>query len=312
MRFRVSVTLVKDKRICEPWGEIGMTPDTPSRVGITFTSSRRCRFVTAAWPAGRHIPHARGWNDTIKPTIRPLLARTGSSCNGVKCLLGGSPGVDNSDKPWTNYAANSRSRARLSSVCLELEGPEGSKRRQAEAHYSCGAASLCTLLQLLWGDKVGEQKVLDTVDAMLKLEERRERIKNGLSLTDLRRVSVKLGYLSSIGTLTYEQLSQSKIPVIVPLTIGKFNHFVVYRVQRDLRLPCRLRPAAMCERESTSPRSSGKKMRFSSSLRRTRIFRENAPLTLTAPEVYLGTLNKVVIQKQVAAPISSGFTIAHP
>jgi hypothetical protein len=37
MRFRVSVTMVKDKHICEPWGEIGMTPDTPSRVGITFT-----------------------------------------------------------------------------------------------------------------------------------------------------------------------------------------------------------------------------------------------------------------------------------
>jgi hypothetical protein len=37
IRFRVSVTMVKDKRICEPWGEIGMTPDSPSRVGITFT-----------------------------------------------------------------------------------------------------------------------------------------------------------------------------------------------------------------------------------------------------------------------------------
>jgi hypothetical protein len=37
MRFRVSVTIVKDKHICEPFGEIGMTPDTPSRIGVTFT-----------------------------------------------------------------------------------------------------------------------------------------------------------------------------------------------------------------------------------------------------------------------------------
>jgi hypothetical protein len=37
MRFRVSVTVVKDNHICEPFGEIGMTPDTPSRIGITFT-----------------------------------------------------------------------------------------------------------------------------------------------------------------------------------------------------------------------------------------------------------------------------------
>ncbi len=88
---------------------------------------------------------------------------------------------------------------------------------------------MCTLLQYYWGDKVNEQKVLEQLDAMLKPAERRERIKEGLSLTDLRRVSVKLGYVASIGTLTFEQLSQSKIPVLVPLTIGKFNHFAIYR-----------------------------------------------------------------------------------
>ena len=37
MRFRISVTIVRDKRICEPFAEIGMTPDSPSRVGVTFT-----------------------------------------------------------------------------------------------------------------------------------------------------------------------------------------------------------------------------------------------------------------------------------
>jgi hypothetical protein len=37
MRFRIAVTVVKDSRICEPFAEIAMTPDAPSRVGITFT-----------------------------------------------------------------------------------------------------------------------------------------------------------------------------------------------------------------------------------------------------------------------------------
>jgi hypothetical protein len=37
IRFRISVTMVKDSRICEPFAEIAMTPDSPSRVGITFT-----------------------------------------------------------------------------------------------------------------------------------------------------------------------------------------------------------------------------------------------------------------------------------
>ena len=37
IRFRIGVTMVKDSRICEPFAEIAMTPDSPSRVGITFT-----------------------------------------------------------------------------------------------------------------------------------------------------------------------------------------------------------------------------------------------------------------------------------
>jgi hypothetical protein len=37
IRFRISATIIKDSRICEPFAEIAMTPDAPSRVGITFT-----------------------------------------------------------------------------------------------------------------------------------------------------------------------------------------------------------------------------------------------------------------------------------
>jgi hypothetical protein len=37
IRFRFSCTMVKDSRICEPFAEIAMTPDAPSRVGIVFT-----------------------------------------------------------------------------------------------------------------------------------------------------------------------------------------------------------------------------------------------------------------------------------
>ena len=40
---------------------------------------------------------------------------------------------------------------------------------------------------------------------------------------------MKLGYVASIGTLTFDQLSQSKIPVLVGMKIGKFYHFAIYR-----------------------------------------------------------------------------------
>ena len=177
--------------------------------------------------------------------------------------------------------------------------------------YSCGAASLCTLLQYYWGDKVTEQKVLDSLDAMLKPAERRDRIKEGLSLTDLRRVSVKLGYLASIGTLSFEQLSQSKIPVLVPLTIGKFNHFVIFRgtdgYYAYLADPARGNVRTLIDEFL----KQWQKNAILVVAKKDQDLKDNAPLSLTAAEIYLGTLNRVVIQKQVAAPISS-FPIVHP
>jgi len=178
--------------------------------------------------------------------------------------------------------------------------------------YSCGAASLCTLLRYYWGDNVTEQKVLDTLDEMLNRDERRDRIKNGLSLTDLRRVSVKLGYLASIGTLSFDQLTQSKIPVLVPLTIGEFKHFAIYR-GTDGYYVYLADPARGNIR--TPINEFVKQWQMNAILvvaKKDQDLRENAPLALTAPEVYLGTLNRVVIQKQVAAPISSGFPLGRP
>jgi uncharacterized protein len=246
----------------------------------------------------------------IKPTRVALVVVLGTISSAC---WGASPGVDNSDKPWTELRAPIRDPDHVFRAFVwswkDLKDRNVVKQKR---DYSCGAASLCTLLQYYWGDKVGEQKVLDTVDAMLKPEERKERIKNGLSLTDLRRVSVKLGYLASIGTLTSEQLAQSKIPVIVPLTIGKFNHFVVYRgtdgTYAYLADPARGNVRTRLDEFN----KQWQKNAILVVAKKDQDLRVNAPLSLTAPEVYLGTLNKVVIQKQVAAPISSGFTIANP
>ncbi len=64
---------------------------------------------------------------------------------------------------------------------------------------------------------------------MLTPEEMKERIQNGLALTDLRRVAVRVGYLATIGRLDFEKLRQSKIPLIVGIVVDDFDHFVVYR-----------------------------------------------------------------------------------
>jgi predicted double-glycine peptidase len=96
--------------------------------------------------------------------------------------------------------------------------------------YSCGAAALATVLQYYWDDPVTEKQILEVmIHKVLTVDEIKDRIKNGMSLTDLRRVSVEMGYLAAIGTMTFEQLCQSKLPVVVPIKIKKYDHFVVFR-----------------------------------------------------------------------------------
>lgn len=95
--------------------------------------------------------------------------------------------------------------------------------------YSCGAAALATLLRYYWGEPIEEIDVLKVIEGLLTPEELRDRVENGLSITDLRRTAVKLGFQSAIGTMTVEKLLESKVPVIVALDQNKFNHFVVVR-----------------------------------------------------------------------------------
>jgi hypothetical protein len=95
--------------------------------------------------------------------------------------------------------------------------------------YSCGAASLATLIKYHWGDNVTETQLLIEVVKMLTREELQERVRNGLSMTDLRRLAVRVGYQASIGKLELDKLRESKIPLIVGIVIDKFDHFCVYR-----------------------------------------------------------------------------------
>lgn len=95
--------------------------------------------------------------------------------------------------------------------------------------YSCGAAALATILHYYWGDNVSEEQILIAIEKILTPEEMKDRIKNGLAISDIRRAAVEMGYLSSIGTLTFRQLTESKVPLIVGITPSGYKHFVVYR-----------------------------------------------------------------------------------
>jgi predicted double-glycine peptidase len=159
------------------------------------------------------------------------------------------------------------------------------------------------LLKYYWGDNVTEQKILDTVDKMLTPEERKERIQNGLSLTDLRKVAVKLGYVASIGTLTFDQLSQSKIPVLVGMKIGKFYHFAVYR-GTDGYWVYLADPARGNFRGPVKEFvDTWQKNAILVVAKKDQDIKEDSPLSLKAEDIYLGTLNRLMFERLISQPL---------
>lgn len=96
---------------------------------------------------------------------------------------------------------------------------------------SCAAAALATILRYQHGEPVTERYVA------LGLINRREyisnpefvRIRQGFSLLDLKRFVEKIGYQGSgFGQMALADLCQ-KAPIIVPVNLQGFAHFVVFR-----------------------------------------------------------------------------------
>lgn len=95
--------------------------------------------------------------------------------------------------------------------------------------YSCGAAAVATICRYYWGDNVSEAMVLRVIEDKLSQAELRERVENGLAISDLRVAAVKLGYLSTIGKLSIAKLHEAKVPLVVALRFEQADHFVVVR-----------------------------------------------------------------------------------
>ncbi|MCH7750655.1 MAG: hypothetical protein IH898_00655 [Planctomycetes bacterium] len=95
--------------------------------------------------------------------------------------------------------------------------------------YSCGAAALATVAYYYWGDHVDEEFFLAILDHILTVEEAEERVENGLAMTDLRRAAVEAGYDAVVGKVSFAKLTDSKVPLVIGITVDGYDHFVVYR-----------------------------------------------------------------------------------
>jgi len=98
-----------------------------------------------------------------------------------------------------------------------------------QKEYTCGAASLATLLKFCFDDSISEEIVLEAALGKLSAKELEDRQKNGLSMEDLANAASKLNFAAAVLEMKYDKLRTLKIPVIVRLQHDDFKHFVVFR-----------------------------------------------------------------------------------
>ena len=169
--------------------------------------------------------------------------------------------------------------------------------------YSCGAAAVATVLRFYWGDAVKEENVLSALMQMLTPEEIKDRVKNGLAISDLRRAAVKMGYQASIGTMTFEKLAASRVPLVVPLRLKQYDHFVVFRGVVDGRV-YRADPIRGNVRPTISEfRSQWQKQAVLVVAKPNAELPEMSPLGIRPDEVYLDGMAKQTVRRQL--PTSS-------
>ena len=96
--------------------------------------------------------------------------------------------------------------------------------------FSCGSASLTTVLQEYIGLKVSET---DAMNGMLRYGETNKIIeRRGFSLLDMKRYAAQIGYRSAGFKAGFSDLSSLEYPGIVPIKYGGFDHFVVLKSVR--------------------------------------------------------------------------------
>ncbi|MBA2777865.1 C39 family peptidase [Billgrantia kenyensis] len=98
---------------------------------------------------------------------------------------------------------------------------------EQETDYSCGAASLATILKYAYGwTDVTEEKVLA---GLMEVVDKEQVMKLGFSLLDLSNYVEQIGLRGRGYEIEPEMLDEVSIPVIVLLDLDGYSHFVVMK-----------------------------------------------------------------------------------
>ncbi len=92
--------------------------------------------------------------------------------------------------------------------------------------FSCGAASLATILKYAYGMDVDEITVMQ---GLLQVSDPKIVMQKGFSLLDLKRYAESLGMRARGYRVTLERLRMIRVPTIIMLNLDGYKHFVVLK-----------------------------------------------------------------------------------
>ncbi|MGB3398737.1 MAG: C39 family peptidase [Candidatus Deferrimicrobiaceae bacterium] len=92
--------------------------------------------------------------------------------------------------------------------------------------FSCGSASLATLLTFHYEDPISEQ---DVFDDMFNAGDKEKIRKEGFSLLDMKKYLESRGYTADGYKATLDKLAAVGVPAITLLNMKGFKHFVVIK-----------------------------------------------------------------------------------
>jgi predicted double-glycine peptidase len=100
--------------------------------------------------------------------------------------------------------------------------------------YSCGSAALSTMFRYYFQDNIPEARVLQVIFFRLAQrpdgrEQVVDRVKQGLSMLDLKLAAIELGYQAEAAKIPLKTLATVDAPVIVRIEEEGFKHFVIFR-----------------------------------------------------------------------------------
>jgi len=150
-----------------------------------------------------------------------------SGCAGVSEVKKGEPA------PNSTVMFRTSSGAYMSKSVVSLREARYKSIVPQQFDFSCGAASLATLLKYVYG--IEDAQEAEIAKEMIEKGDQEKIREKGFSLLDMKKYAERKGFQANGYKVKTENLAKLKIPVIVLITTRGYKHFVVLKGMKDER-----------------------------------------------------------------------------